>query len=102
MNASDAMEVVRKGIIGLYDQQAMPDDSAQPKLDEALAVLSELVERAGEPVAWREVVRATGRVRSHIDWQPTADMIEASDMEEADWQPLYYIPPTAPGASHER
>ena len=98
LSPRDALEVVRLLAGGYKDREHALASGDVPI---ALAVLSELVERAGEPVAWREVVRATGRVRSHIDWQPTADMIEASDMEEADWQPLYYIPPTAPGASHE-
>lgn len=49
-------------------------------------------------VAWREVVKATGRVRSHIDWEPNADMQEVAQQEGAEWQPLFTHPtPVAVG-----
>lgn len=49
MNARDALEVVRQQLETL--RNLVPDIEADSLADTALAVLSNLVERAGEPVA---------------------------------------------------
>lgn len=97
MNARDALEVVRQQLETL--RNLVPDIEADSLADTALAGLSNLVERAGEPVAYISptALDALNKCRNDdhngiVDvWMRPNDALKATI-------PLY----TAPGASHER
>ena len=111
MTPRDALEVVRdirtlsdaacsyNGFMAADDDEISNLRNRLGDFDEALAVLSELVERAGEPVAYISQIALDALNKCRNDdhngivdvWMRPNDTLKATI-------PLY----TAPGASHER
>ena len=135
MTPRDALEVVRdirtlsdaacsyNGFMAADDDEISNLRNRLGDFDEALAVLTNLVERAGEPVAWRPIETAPrGQYEQIIAgfaedeegyspdsremwfseesqmWKLSSDPNWSDPPQPTHWQPL----PTAPGASHER
>ena len=120
MNARDALEVVRKASWANEEDAHCGCEHCEKKR-EAIAALSALVERAGEPVAWIPIETApkdgtrillaypcgavkfgfyldnSDTARPWAGWRVTSGELTPNG-QPTKWQPL----PTAPGASHER
>lgn len=124
MTARDAIEVVRRAL-HRFDSSGL--HGLAENADESLAVLTNLVERAGEPVSdaarpmdtyvsglallwmpefdhyaagwWKgSVISGITRLQTPLVQDDKQLWLEMTDMQPLGWMPL----PAAPGASHER